>query len=236
MEGLPRLKPLAGRIIAGADTPAVSSRRHAPVIRIRLEGPQDGLRTGMYGTARIAIPLGEIEPFASTPPSSPAADKGEFVAMPETAVIDTGSRRVVFVETMPGMFDGVEVTLGPRCGDFFPVLAGVDAGQKVATVGAFLIDAEARLNRNLAASYFGAARSTDSEPAAGAASSELAAKPAPEPRRQKKAVARKLSAADQQLVKQQKTCFGPFSLILTKDFRPKKSPFFNETQPPKPAS
>jgi hypothetical protein len=80
------------------------------------------------------------------------------LAIPESALVDTGSHKVVYVETMPGMFDGVEVVLGPRCGDFYPVLAGLQAGQRVATAGAFLIDAETRLNPSLAASYFGAGR------------------------------------------------------------------------------
>jgi hypothetical protein len=129
------------------------------------------------------------------------------VALPETAVVDTGSRRVVFVETMPGMFDGVEVTLGPRCGDYFPVLTGLAPGQKVATVGAFLIDAEARLSRNLASSYFGASRPVDSEPAERAPSGATALKPDVRPQKSKtNSAAAKLSAADQQLVNKQKIC------------------------------
>ena len=56
------------------------------------------------------------------------------------------------------MFDGVEVTVGPRCGDFYPVVRGLDAGQRVAIAGAFLLDAETRLNPSLAAGYFGAGR------------------------------------------------------------------------------
>jgi Cu(I)/Ag(I) efflux system membrane fusion protein len=203
MEGM-RIKPIAGTIIAGADAPA-ASEKSLPVVRIRLEDPPGGLRAGMYGTARVAIPLEEIEPFASrTRPAAPSGEKGGFVAVLETAVVDTGSRRVVFVETMPGMFDGVEVTLGPRCGDFFPVLAGLDPGQRVATVGAFLIDAEARLNRNLAASYFGASRSGDPEPAA-SASVTADGRPFERPK-SKKSPAPKLSAADQQLADRQKLC------------------------------
>jgi membrane fusion protein, copper/silver efflux system len=204
IEGMARIKPIAGTIVAGADAPAATSERTLPVVRIRLEDPPGGLRAGMYGTARIAIPLGEIEPFASTTRPAPSTDNGGFVAVPETAIVDTGSRRVVFVETMPGMFDGVEVTLGPRCGDFFPVLAGLDPGQRVATVGAFLIDAEARLNRNLAASYFGASRSSDPEPAA-SATVTAEARPVERPKSKKSAVP-KLSAADQKLVKHQKIC------------------------------
>jgi len=55
---------------------------------------------------------------------------------------------------MPGTFDGVEVVLGPRCGDWYPVVKGLEAGQRVAVSGAFLLDAETRLNPSLASSYF----------------------------------------------------------------------------------
>jgi hypothetical protein len=78
------------------------------------------------------------------------------LAVPEGAVIDTGTRQVVYVERMPGMFDGVEVALGPRCGEHYPVLRGLEPGERVATAGAFLLDAETRLNPAIAASYFGA--------------------------------------------------------------------------------
>jgi hypothetical protein len=90
---------------------------------------------------------------------------GKVLAVPESAVVDTGTRAVVYVEKMPGMFDGVEVTLGPRCGDAYPVIRGLEPGQRVATAGSFLIDAETRLNPSVAAAYFGAgARSPTVEP------------------------------------------------------------------------
>ena len=41
------------------------------------------------------------------------APAGQVLAVPVSAVVDAGARKVVFVETMPGMFDGVEVVLGP---------------------------------------------------------------------------------------------------------------------------
>ncbi len=86
------------------------------------------------------------------------APKGQVLAIPQSAVVDTGARKVVFVESMPGMFDAVEVVLGPRCGDFYPVVRGLEPGQEVAISGAFLLDAETRLNPSLAAGYFGAGR------------------------------------------------------------------------------
>jgi len=89
-----------------------------------------------------------------------AAREGLVVCVPESAVIDTGTRRVVYVESMPGVFDAVEVRLGRRCGDHYPVHAGLEPGQLVATTGAVLLDAETRLNPNVAATYFGSGSRT----------------------------------------------------------------------------
>jgi Cu(I)/Ag(I) efflux system membrane fusion protein len=93
--------------------------------------------------------------------------RGFILAVPEGSVVDTGKQRIVYVETGPGMFEGVEVALGPLTGEFYPVLHGLGEGQRVATAGAFLIDAETRLNPSLAAGYFGAARSRESVSEAG---------------------------------------------------------------------
>lgn len=72
------------------------------------------------------------------------------------------------------MFDGIEVVLGPRCGDSYPVVSGLEPGQKIATAGAFLLDAETRLNPSLAAGYFGAARGDRTASAAGYAAAPVA--------------------------------------------------------------
>lgn len=82
--------------------------------------------------------------------------EGQVLAVAESAVVDTGRRKFVYVERMPGMFDAVEVSLGPRCGGEYPVISGIDAGQRVVSQGAFLVDAETRLNPSLAVGYFGA--------------------------------------------------------------------------------
>ncbi len=88
---------------------------------------------------------------------------GKVLTVPESAVVDTGTRKVVFVEQMPGMFDSIEISVGPRCGDVYPVVSGIEPGQRVVVNGAFLLDAETRLNPGLAASYFGAGRSARDE-------------------------------------------------------------------------
>jgi hypothetical protein len=99
--------------------------------------------------------------------------RGQVLAVPTSAVVDSGDRKVVFVESMPGMFDGISVDLGPRCGDVYPVARGLEAGQRVAIAGAFLLDAETRLNPAVAAGYFGAGRG-ERAPSASAPASHIA--------------------------------------------------------------
>ena len=70
----------------------------------------------------------------------------KVLAVPESAVIDTGTRQIVYVESESGVFDARIVTLGPRCDAWYPILAGLQHGDRVVTRGSFLIDAEARLN------------------------------------------------------------------------------------------
>ncbi len=84
---------------------------------------------------------------------------GAVLAVPEPAVIDTGSRKVVYRESSPGVFDAVEVVLGPRAEGWYPVISGLAAGDRVVAAGAFLVDAETRLNPSMAAAYFGASGS-----------------------------------------------------------------------------
>jgi hypothetical protein len=79
----------------------------------------------------------------------------KVLTVPESAVIDTGTRKIAYRQSAPGTFDMVEVKLGPRAGEYYPVLAGLAEGDQVATAGAFLVDAENRLNPSAAAQYFG---------------------------------------------------------------------------------
>jgi multidrug efflux pump subunit AcrA (membrane-fusion protein) len=79
------------------------------------------------------------------------------LAVPDEAVIDTGTRKVVYVDKGSGIFDAVEVQLGPHIGNFYQVLKGLEPGTKVVTAGSFLVDAEARLSPSAGAAYFGAA-------------------------------------------------------------------------------
>jgi hypothetical protein len=127
------------------------------------------------------------------------------LAVPERAVIDTGSRKIVYREAEPDVYDGVEVDLGPRCGAFYPVVQGLRAGDKVATAGSFLIDAETRLTGGVASTYFGASGG----PQRGDRHSATAAARASMTRDEEekvRAVLAKLGPEDRQLVEAQGHC------------------------------
>ncbi len=90
-----------------------------------------------------------------------APPQGMVLTVPEQAVIDTGSKKVVYIEREPGTFDGIEVQLGPESKGYFPVVKGLRAGDRVAAAGAFLVDAETRLNP-AAGAYVGASGGSSS--------------------------------------------------------------------------
>jgi YHS domain-containing protein len=83
---------------------------------------------------------------------------GTVLAVPASSVIDDGRRAIVYLDRGDGMFDATIVKLGTLCNDTFPVVEGLAPGDHVAEQGAFLIDAETRLNANLASSYFGSGK------------------------------------------------------------------------------
>lgn len=78
-----------------------------------------------------------------------------LLAVPASAVIDTGRRQLVYVETAPNTYELRAVKVGAEgelsndgaSGSFkwVPVIEGLKAGEKVVTSGAFLIDAEAQM-------------------------------------------------------------------------------------------
>lgn len=126
---------------------------------------------------------------------------GQVLAVPENAVIDLGDRRVVFVERTPGMFDAVEVAVGPRCDGYYPVVRGLAPNERVAARGAFLLDAETRLNPSVAAGYFGAALASSSSPSAAVAHEHGSSKEA-----EIRAALDKLPADERAAAERQKVC------------------------------
>jgi Cu(I)/Ag(I) efflux system membrane fusion protein len=70
------------------------------------------------------------------------------LVVPSAAIMDTGTRQVVWVESETGVFRQREVKSGVRSGKNVQILSGLKAGEKVAITGGYLIDSEAQLNRS----------------------------------------------------------------------------------------
>jgi Cu(I)/Ag(I) efflux system membrane fusion protein len=143
-----------------ASRPAAGTARRAsltveeqgicPVTTLRLGDMGDPVSTEVEGVAvwtccAACPPRLKGEPAKYLARLAPAP-KDTVLTVPESAVIDTGTRKVVYVESEPGVFEGREVVLGAISGDRYPVLDGLTTGETVATQGSFLIDAENRLN------------------------------------------------------------------------------------------
>lgn len=107
--------------------PTVDSMTRTVKVRFEVPNPDGTLRPGAFGTVRLPISLG------------PA------LTVPSDAVIDTGTRSILFVRTGPGLFSPREVTLGAHADDRVQILAGLVAGEEVVVRAQFLLDSESRL-------------------------------------------------------------------------------------------
>jgi Cu(I)/Ag(I) efflux system membrane fusion protein len=116
----------------GVIYPQVNKDIRTARIRIELSNPDFALLPDMYVDAEIDT-------------GSPSA----VLAVPESAVLDTGSRQAVFVERGEGRFEPRDVKLGHRGGGYVEVREGVAEGEPVVVAANFLIDAESNLKAAL---------------------------------------------------------------------------------------
>ena len=70
---------------------------------------------------------------------------GRQLVIPASAVMQSGTRQLVFLYSGDGSIEPKEITIGPRDGDNFVVMKGLTAGQKIVTSANFLIDSESQL-------------------------------------------------------------------------------------------
>ncbi len=79
-------------------------------------------------------------------------DAPEVLAIPRTAVIQTGAEAVAYVDEGKGVYSRRVVKLGRRGDEVVEVLAGLKVGDKVVTNGNLLMDGQAEMNRSFSAS------------------------------------------------------------------------------------
>ncbi len=90
--------------------------------------------------------------------------EGMVLAIPMDAVLDTGTRRIVWVDKGNGEYEGRETQLGPEAvaqieggeAKFYPVIKGIAEGEMVVSKANFLIDSQSQISGTAASGYGGA--------------------------------------------------------------------------------
>jgi Cu(I)/Ag(I) efflux system membrane fusion protein len=118
-------RPFSGRI--AYIYPFLDPKTRTVKARVEMANPGMKLKPDMFVNAIIKVPLGSA------------------IVVPVTAVMDTGKRQVVWVESSPGMFEPRDVQVGQQSDDKMQILSGLKPGDKVAVSGAYLIDSESQL-------------------------------------------------------------------------------------------
>jgi Cu(I)/Ag(I) efflux system membrane fusion protein len=151
-----RARSFPGRAFSGKIAviyPQVNRETRTARVRIELANPDFALIPDMYVDAEIDT-----------------ADPTPVLAVPDSSVIDTGSRQTVLVDKGEGRFEPRPVKLGRRGGGYIEVRSGLVDGEAVVTSANFLIDAESNLKASLKG--FSDATPQDAEGAGGPAIGE----------------------------------------------------------------
>jgi Cu(I)/Ag(I) efflux system membrane fusion protein len=127
---------LPGRVFEGKVEkvyPTLDATTRAAQVRVAFPNADGALKPGMF--AEVVL----------------EADLGERLRVPTDAVVDTGTRKVVFVEREPGLFEPRTITTGLELPDAVEVVSGLEAGEKVLAAGTFFVDSESKLRAALQA-------------------------------------------------------------------------------------
>jgi Cu(I)/Ag(I) efflux system membrane fusion protein len=130
-----RARSFQGRDFSGKVSviyPLVNRETRTARVRVELANPDLALLPDMYVDA-------EIDTGSQKP----------VVSVPESSVMDTGTRQAVMVDKGEGRFEPREVKVGQRGGGFVEIRSGLEDGEPVVVSANFLIDAESNLKAAL---------------------------------------------------------------------------------------
>jgi Cu(I)/Ag(I) efflux system membrane fusion protein len=118
--------------------PVLDRETRSARVRIALPNPAGLLKPGMFADARLLIP------------AAPG------LVIPRSAVLDTGTRQVVYVEVRPNTFAARDVKTAEASADAVAVVAGLSEGERVVAAANFFVDSQAQLSGGAAVQYTGA--------------------------------------------------------------------------------
>ena len=114
--------------------PHFNQETRTMTVSIELANPDLALRAGMYANVTFDVPVAR-----------------DALAVPEEAVIRSGTRDLVVLELSPGLFRVADVTLGASGEGVLEIVEGVSEGDRVVVSAQFLIDSESNLTQAIRA-------------------------------------------------------------------------------------
>jgi Cu(I)/Ag(I) efflux system membrane fusion protein len=112
--------------------PIVEEKTRTVKVRIEVDNQADSLKPDMFADVVLRV------------------DLGQGLIVPDSAVIDAGDRKLVFLDRADGRLEPREVQLGAKLANGFRVLRGLSEGDRVVTAANFLLDSESSLKAALA--------------------------------------------------------------------------------------
>jgi Cu(I)/Ag(I) efflux system membrane fusion protein len=128
--------------------PAANPQTRTVPVHVHVANPGMRLVPGMFVSAK----------FVSR------AEQASTV-VPRSAVLDSGTRKIVYLAKPNGVFEARAIEVGAPSEDLFPVMRGVVPGDKVVLNGNFLIDSQANLSAGMSGMYGGSKEFAGGKPA-----------------------------------------------------------------------
>lgn len=111
--------------------PTLNEQTRTAGVRLEVPNPDGKLKPGMYANVSLR------------------AELGEQVVVDDQAVLDTGTRQIVFLDAGGGRLIPQEVQVGARSGGQAVIQKGLLGGERIVVSGNFLVDSESRLKAAL---------------------------------------------------------------------------------------
>jgi len=114
-------------------SPVLDEKTRTTKVRIEFPNRDFSLKPEMYTNVEIEV------------------DGGKKLAIPDEAVLDSGIRKVVFIDKGEGRYAPAEVKLGSKFDGYYEVLSGLSPGERIIASASFLLDSESRLKEAMGA-------------------------------------------------------------------------------------
>jgi RND family efflux transporter MFP subunit len=138
--------------------PVLHPQTRSVRIRADFANPHGKLKPEMFVNARLEIGMTkrqfpELAGLFKTHGGAKSDGEELVLAIPSSSLLDTGKRKVVYVDKGDGNYEIREVEIGPQAGEYYPLLEGVQEREKVVVKANFLIDSQTQLTGPAAAMY-----------------------------------------------------------------------------------